>query len=280
MDKAAARQGRGGGPRSRPALREGQGERGPAAGRGGEPRHPPRAAAPRPVGLFTCPVGAATEAAQAARAAKESESDLGRQKRKWRLRKPRLVLAARCRGKGAPLAMLKSAREARLLLAAGARGVFGDLRSGSGRAPCTRPPLPPPPPLPTPPSSAAVAARAGADPQVAPQRYRLLAPVSAGGPAAGEVRRGGGKGLGPGGGLRGVTPTALTSPQRPSVRAPARGGSAARVAGWRLALVKCLHGVFSVVDVPSLSVFKRPLDDALDNMLKLVVSPQVVRQLD
>lgn len=77
-----------------------------------------------------------------------------------------------------------------------------------------------------------------------------------------------------------MTPTALTSPQRPSVRAPARGGSAARVAGWRLALVKCLHGVFSVVDVPSLSVFKRPLDDALDNMLKLVVSPQVVRQLD
>ncbi|KAK4816002.1 hypothetical protein QYF61_010870 [Mycteria americana] len=35
-----------------------------------------------------------------------------------------------------------------------------------------------------------------------------------------------------------------------------------------------------VVNAPSLSVFKRHLDNALNNMLKLLVSPEVVRQLD
>ena len=35
-----------------------------------------------------------------------------------------------------------------------------------------------------------------------------------------------------------------------------------------------------VVDAPSLSVFERHLDNALHNMLELLVSPEVVRQLD
>ena len=35
-----------------------------------------------------------------------------------------------------------------------------------------------------------------------------------------------------------------------------------------------------VVDAPSLSVFKRHLDNALKNMLEFLVSPEVVRQLD
>ena len=35
-----------------------------------------------------------------------------------------------------------------------------------------------------------------------------------------------------------------------------------------------------VVDAPGLSVFKRHLDNALDNMLSLLVSPELVRQLD
>jgi len=35
-----------------------------------------------------------------------------------------------------------------------------------------------------------------------------------------------------------------------------------------------------VVDAPSLSVFKRHLDNVLGNMLKLLVSPEVVRDLD
>ncbi|KAK4824876.1 hypothetical protein QYF61_021083 [Mycteria americana] len=35
-----------------------------------------------------------------------------------------------------------------------------------------------------------------------------------------------------------------------------------------------------VVDAPSLSVFKRHLDNALNNMLYLLVSPELVRQLD
>ncbi|GAB0183172.1 hypothetical protein GRJ2_000782500 [Grus japonensis] len=35
-----------------------------------------------------------------------------------------------------------------------------------------------------------------------------------------------------------------------------------------------------VVDGPSLSVFKRHLDNALNNMLQLLVSPELVRQLD
>ena len=33
-------------------------------------------------------------------------------------------------------------------------------------------------------------------------------------------------------------------------------------------------------DAPSLSVFKRHLDNALNNMLQLLVSPEMVRQLD
>ena len=35
-----------------------------------------------------------------------------------------------------------------------------------------------------------------------------------------------------------------------------------------------------VVDAPSLAVFQRHLDNALNNMLELLVSPEVVRQLD
>ncbi|KAK4826838.1 hypothetical protein QYF61_011646 [Mycteria americana] len=35
-----------------------------------------------------------------------------------------------------------------------------------------------------------------------------------------------------------------------------------------------------VVNAPSVSVFKRHLDNALNNMLQLLVSPGVVRQLD
>ena len=35
-----------------------------------------------------------------------------------------------------------------------------------------------------------------------------------------------------------------------------------------------------VVNAPSLSVFKRHLDNALHNMLELLVSPEAVRQLD
>ena len=35
-----------------------------------------------------------------------------------------------------------------------------------------------------------------------------------------------------------------------------------------------------VVNAPSLSVFKRHLDNALNNALKLLVSPELVRQLD
>ena len=35
-----------------------------------------------------------------------------------------------------------------------------------------------------------------------------------------------------------------------------------------------------VVDAPSLAVFKRHLDNFLNNMLELLVSPEVVRQLD
>ena len=35
-----------------------------------------------------------------------------------------------------------------------------------------------------------------------------------------------------------------------------------------------------VVNAPSLAVFKRHLDNALNNMLELLVSPEVVRQLD
>ena len=35
-----------------------------------------------------------------------------------------------------------------------------------------------------------------------------------------------------------------------------------------------------VVDAPSLAVFKRHLDNALNNMLELLVSPEVARQLD
>lgn len=128
----------GGGPPRRPALREGQGELGPAA----EKRAALtaiRPAPPRRGRLVSLPARREPRWKRCRQrgAAKESENDLGRENRKWRLRKPRLVLATRRRGGGVgggALAMLKSARGARLLLAGGARGVFVGLREEGGRA--------------------------------------------------------------------------------------------------------------------------------------------------
>lgn len=125
--------------------------------------------------------------------AEESEGDLGREKRKWRLRKPRLVLGSRRRADGA-LAIFKSTRGSYWLL--GRAGFLGGLcaesgltlspaRGGECGAPCSpgkcgwlscggrgcevRHPPPFPPRVPSPPSLAS-AARLPSAPATAPAR--------------------------------------------------------------------------------------------------------------